>query len=291
MFIVSGLELVRAACRVGVLGTFPALNGRTTEAFEKWVVELRETLSDSHAPFGVNLIVHRSNPRLAADLEICVKHRVPVVITSLGAISEIVDTVHSYGGVVFHDVTNIRHAKKAVDAGVDGIIAVAGGAGGHAGVIHPFALVDEIRSIFSGTILLAGCISNGRHVAAALAAGADLAYVGTRFIATEESGAQPEYKAMVLAATAADIVYTPAVSGVPANFMRQSLQAAGIDVAKLNQPGEIDFGKKLSLGDEAKAWKNIWSAGHGVASISEVLSVGQLVERMQAEYRQVFAER
>lgn len=289
MFLVSGPKLVTAACRAGVLGTFPALNQRTTEGFDGWLGELNDALTDDDAPYGVNLIVHRSNPRVEADLEVCVKRKVPLVITSLGAVSELVATVHSYGGLVFHDVTNIRHAKKAVDAGVDGIIAVAGGAGGHAGTTHPFALVDEIRGIFDGTILLAGCISNGRQVAGAIAAGADLAYMGTRFIATEESRAQAEYKQMLLDAVSGDIVYTPAVSGVPANFIRQSLEANGFDVAKLREPGEVAFGEKLTMGDEAKAWSTIWSAGHGVASIDDVLSTAGLIERLGKEYREAAA--
>ncbi len=285
MFLVSGPELVIAACKAGILGTFPALTSRTTELFEEQLVSLEKELTDNDAPYGVNLIVHRSNPRVEADLEVCVRQQVPVVITSLGAVSELVDTVHGYGGLVFHDVTNLRHAKKAIAAGVDGIITVAGGAGGHAGVIHPFALVDEIRREFNGTILLAGCISNGRHVAAARAAGADLAYMGTRFIATEESRAQAEYKDMVLAARPADIVYTAAVSGVNANFMRQSLEANGFDMEKLLNPTDVDFAKKLTLSDEAEAWKTIWSAGHGVASIHDVVTVSKLVDRLEIEYR------
>jgi len=285
MFLVSGFELVVATCKAGLLGTFPALNLRTTEEFETQILKLKDALEDGDAPFGVNLIVHRSNPRAQPDLEVCVRHQVPLVITSLGAVSELVDAVHGYGGMVFHDVTNLRHARKAIGAGVDGIIAVAGGAGGHAGLIHPFALIDEIRQHFDGTILLAGCISSGRHVAAAIAAGADLTYMGTRFIPTTESAAQEEYKQMVIDAEAADIVYTSAVSGINANFIRQSLVANGIDVDKLRDAASADFGNKLSLGDEAKAWKTIWSAGHGVASIHDLLSVAALSDRIEAEYR------
>ncbi len=225
MFLVSGDRLVVEACKAGVVGTFPALNQRTTAGFEEWVVKIKAELAEwektsgkKAAPFGVNLIVHRSNPRLQEDLAICVKHKVPLIITSLGAVKELVQTVQSYGGVVFHDVTNLKHAQKAAEAGVDGLIAVCGGAGGHAGRINPFALVGQIRQFFHKTLLLAGAIGRGDDVLAAQAMGADLAYLGTRFIATQESGAQPEYKQMVTEATAEDIIYTPAVSGVPATL-------------------------------------------------------------------------
>lgn len=294
MFLVSGDELTIATCKAGITGTFPALNQRTTEGFEAWVVKITEELNafrtaNPDAPcghFGVNLIVHRSNPRLQADLEVVVKHKVPLVITSLGAVSEVVEAVHSYGGVVFHDITNRRHAEKAAEAGVDGVILVAGGAGGHAGTLNPFALMAEIRSFFKGTILLAGAISSGSDVVAARAMGADLAYMGTRFIATQESNAQPEYKQMICEARAEDIVHTPAVSGVPASFMQQSLAANGYDLAKLKDPAAVDFGKKLTVNDEAKAWKTVWSAGHGVSAIGDVPTVAELVERLEAEYRQ-----
>jgi len=235
MFLVSGVELVRAACNEGILGTFPALNARTSEVLDGWLGEL----SSLDRPYGVNLVVHRTNPRVQADLEVLERHRVPVVITSLGAASEVVERVHAWGGVVFHDVTHAHHAKKAADAGVDGIIAVAGGAGGHAGTLHPFALVTEIRSFFQKTLLLGGCINTGAEVLAALTLGADLAYMGTRFIATQESSAGEAYRQMVVDARAADIVYTPAVSGVPANFMRPSLEQAGYDMEKLLRPGEV----------------------------------------------------
>lgn len=284
MFLVSGPALVKACCKAGIVGTFPALNQRTTEGFAQWVDEIRADVPD--ALFGVNLIVHRSNPRLEADLAVCVAKEVPLVITSLGAVRDVVDAVHGYGGLVFHDVTTRRHAEKAAEAGVDGLILVAGGAGGHAGVINPFALLAEIRGFFDGTILLAGAISTGRDVAAAIAMGADLAYVGTRFIATEEADAQPEYKAMLLEARAEDIVHTPAVSGVPANFMRQSLEANGFDMAELRNPAHVDFGKKLTVSDEAKAWKTVWSAGHGVSAIHDTLDVESLVARMASEFRE-----
>ncbi|MBA2663307.1 MAG: nitronate monooxygenase [Bradymonadaceae bacterium] len=297
MFLVSGVELTLAACKAGVCGTFPALNQRTTEDFEAWLVEIEAQLAAFRlanplapcAPYGVNLIVHRSNPRLEADLTICVKHKVPFVITSLGALKDVVEAVHSYGGLVFHDVTTRRHAEKAIEAGVDGLILVTGGAGGHAGTLNPFAFLAEIRTFFDGTILLAGALSSGRDVAAARAMGADLAYMGTRFIATQESGAQPEYKALICDACAEDIVHTPAVSGIPANFMMQSLLQNGFDLEKLFDRAHVDFGKKLTVSDEAKAWKTVWSAGHGVSGIDDVPSVAELVDRLESEYRAVIS--
>jgi nitronate monooxygenase len=292
MFLVSGKELVVASCQSGIAGSFPALNQRSTEAFDEWLTEIEQSLSSFRSensdkpcgPYGVNLIVHRSNPRMQADLEVCAKHRVPLIITSLGAVKEVVDAVHAYGGVVFHDVTNLKHAKKAAEAGVDGLILVCGGAGGHAGTLNPFALINEIRPHFSGSLILAGAISTGREVAAARVLGADLAYMGTRFIATEESSAQAEYKQMLCQARPGDIVHTPAVSGVPANFMRQSLEQNGYDMQKLMDPAHVDFGQKLTVDDEAKAWKTVWSAGHGVAAIDDIPSVADLVDRLQREY-------
>lgn len=294
MFLVSGVELTVAACQAGIVGSFPALNHRTSEGFEQWVVTIQKRLAAFRqeypeapvGPFGVNLIVHRSNPRMQADLEICVRHEVPLVITSLGAVEDVVNRVHDYGGVVFHDVTTRRHAEKAQEAGVDGLILVSGGAGGHAGTLNPFGFLAEVKSFFEGTIILAGCLSSGRDVAAARAMGADLAYMGTRFIATDESEAQKEYKALVCEAVAEDIVHTPVVSGVPANFMAQSLEANGYDMKKLRDPAHIDFGEKLTVGDEAKAWKTVWSAGHGVSGINDVLSVPALVDALEAEYQQ-----
>ncbi|MFC6671366.1 NAD(P)H-dependent flavin oxidoreductase [Marinobacterium aestuariivivens] len=285
MFLVSGPQLVIEACKAGVVGTFPALNQRSSEGFEQWLQEIAAALATGErvsgvpaAPFGVNLIVHKSNPRLHADLALCVKHRVPLVITSLGAVKEVVDAVHDYGGLVFHDVTNVRHAKKAVEAGVDGLIAVCAGAGGHAGTLSPFALVNEIRRFFNGTLILSGCLSSGRDLAAARMMGADLGYMGTRFINTRESLAVDGYKDMILSSSAADIVYTPKVSGIPASFMRQSLEAAGLD----DRHGEGG----LNLNDEARAWKTVWSAGQGVGSISDVPAVAELVSRLKAEFHQ-----
>ncbi|MEE3170800.1 MAG: nitronate monooxygenase family protein [Pseudomonadota bacterium] len=242
------------------------------------------------APYAVNLIVHRTNPRWQADLALCVKHQVPIVITSLGAASQVVEAVHSYGGVVFHDVTNQKHARKAAEAGVDGIIAVAAGAGGHAGTVNPVVLVHEIREVFDGAILLAGGLSHGEDLLAAQALGADLGYMGTRFINTTESQADDAYRNMIIEAVSADIIHTPAVSGVPASFMRQSLEAAGYAMDRLNQAGEVNYGEKLKpMDDEAKAWKTVWSAGQGVSQIHDVLPVEDLVRRLSEEYGQTRA--
>ncbi len=286
MFLVSNPQLVLACCHSGVLGSFPALNQRESSGFKAWLEEIEAGLKADSAPYAVNLIVHGSNPRLQADLAICVEHKVPVVITSLGAAKEVVDAVHSYGGLVFHDVTTRRHAEKAAEAGVDGLIAVAAGAGGHAGTWSPFALIAEIRQFFDKTLLLSGCLNHGHEVLAAQLLGADLAYMGTRFIATRESNADADYKQMILDARAADIVHTPAVSGVPASFMRQSLEKAGYDLARLQDKGDVNYGEKLKpISDEAKAWKTVWSAGQGVGGIADVPSVAELVARLDAEYR------
>lgn len=299
MFLISGPELALACCRQGIVGSFPALNQRTSDGFEQWLIQMNDELEADRAsnpdnppaPYAVNLIVHRTNPRWQADLELCVKHRVPIIITSLGAASQVVDAVHSYGGVVFHDVTNQKHARKAAEAGVDGIIAVAAGAGGHAGTINPFVLVHEIREVFDGTILLAGGLSRGEDLLAAQAMGADLAYMGTRFINTDESQADDAYRNMIIEAVSGDIIHTPAVSGVPASFMRQSLEAAGFPMDKLHQAGEMNYGEKLKpVDDEAKAWKTVWSAGQGVSQIDDVLSVEALVERLRREYGEARAK-
>ena len=286
MFLVSNPQLVLACCHSGVLGSFPALNQRGSSGFKAWLEEIEAGLKADSAPYAVNLIVHGSNPRLQADLAICAEHKVPVVITSLGAVKEVVDAVHSYGGLVFHDVTTRRHAEKAAEAGVDGLIAVAAGAGGHAGTWSPCALIAEIRQFFDKTLLLSGCLNHGHEVLAAQLLGADLAYMGTRFIATRESNADADYKQMILDARAADIVHTPAVSGVPASFMRQSLEKAGYDLARLQDKGDVNYGEKLKpISDEAKAWKTVWSAGQGVGGIADVPSVAELVARLDAEYR------
>jgi len=284
MFLVSTPAMVIEACRAGVVGTFPALNQRTSEGFEEWLDEIQTALAKDNieTPFGVNLIVHRSNPRLEADLAICVKKKVPLVITSLGAVAELVDAVQSYGGVVFHDVIKLRHAQKAAAAGVDGLIAVSAGAGGHAGLLNPLACVVEIRQFFDGTILLSGAISTGAQIAAAQAMGADLAYMGTRFINTTESAAPDHFREMIVEGHAEDIVYTSEVSGVHANFLRQSLEENGFDMEKLTGAGGKADLKGVS--DEAKAWKTIWSAGQGVGAIDDVPSTAELCARLKSEY-------
>lgn len=294
MFLVSGPRMLIENCKNGVVGTLPALNQRSSEGFEQWLMEITQSLSEfeatsgkAPAPFGVNLIVHDTNPRLQADLELCVKYKVPLIVTSLGAVPELVDTVHSYGGLVFHDVTTRRHAEKAAEAGVDGLIAVPAGAGGHAGTLNPFALIQEIRSFFDKTLLLAGCMDSGSDIAAALQMGADMAYMGTRFINTEESQAVPEYKQMVIDCGSDDIIYTAAVSGVPASFMAPSMKENGYDLALLRSPDKVDYGEKLKpASDEAKAWKTVWSAGQGCAGIKDVVPVGKLIQRMHDEFTQ-----
>jgi nitronate monooxygenase len=295
MFLISGPQLVIESCKNGIVGTFPALNQRTSEGFEEWLVEIKTKLKEYEeetgkkaAPYGVNLIVHPTNPRLEADLKICIKHRVPLVITSLGAVAQVVDAIHSYGGLVFHDIIKKRHAEKAAAAGVDGLILVAAGAGGHAGTINPMSLIAEVKKFYDKTILLSGCISTGRDIASALQMGADLAYMGTRFINTEESQAPEEYRKMIISAGASDVVYTAAISGVHANFLGASLKAAGITEEDLKKDRKIDFGKELNT--EAKAWKTIWSAGQGVTTIDNVESVSQLVANLKSEFKLAIQE-
>lgn len=286
MFLVSNPALVMACCNSGIVGSFPALNQRESAGFRAWLEKIAAGLDESAAPYAVNLIVHPSNPRLQADLAICVEQRVPIVITSLGAVKEVVDAVHAYGGLVFHDVTTRRHAEKAAQAGVDGLIAVAAGAGGHAGTWSPFALIAEIRQFFDKTLLLAGCLNHGHEILAAQLLGADLAYMGTRFIATQDNDAPDAYKRMLLEAHAADIIHTPAVSGVPASFMRQSLEQAGYDLTRLQDKAAIDYGEKLKpINDEAKAWKTVWSAGQGAGGIDDLPRVAELIARLDQEYR------
>ena len=289
MFLISNPQLVLACCANGVVGSFPALNQRDSAGFERWLEEIGAGLAalEDAAPYAVNLIVHPSNPRLQADLALCVAHRVPIVITSLGAVKEVVDAVQAYGGLVFHDVTTRRHGEKAAEAGVDGLIAVAAGAGGHAGTWSPFALVAELRQFFDKTLLLAGSLNHGHEILAAQLLGADLAYMGTRFIATQESHAQPAYKQMLLEAKATDIIHTSAVSGVPANFLRQSLEQAGFDMNALKT--SPDNGRLKPLDEEAKAWKTVWSAGQGVGGIENVLDTATLIARLHEEYRQALA--
>ncbi len=297
MFIVSVPELVVAQCTAGIVGAFPALNARPQERLDDWIREIRDRLTafaeenpDAPvAPFAVNQIVHASNDRLRADMGTCVRHEVPIIITSLRPPAEVVDAVHAYGGLVFHDVINLRHARKAIEQGVDGIIAVCAGAGGHAGTLSPFALVKEIRREFDGVIILAGAMTGGGDLLAAQALGADLAYIGTRFIATREANAPDAYKDMIVASQAADIVYTPLFTGVHGSYLRGSISNAGLDPDQLpdTQASAMNF---ASGGDsDAKAWRDIWSAGQGVGSVEDVPDAHSLVMRIEAEYNETRA--
>lgn len=279
MFLTSGVDLVVEACKAGIIGTFPALNQRSTEGLDDWLTQIRDRLGDDAAPFGINLIVHHSNPRLEQDLELVARHKVPLVITSLGLRPDVINAVQAYGGLVFHDVINRRHAEKAAQAGVDGIIAVCAGGGGHAGVLSPFAFLSEIRSFFDGTLVLAGCLSTGRDVAAARMMGADMAYMGTRFIATHEAMVSEAQKQLMVQAGASDVVYTPSISGVSANFLRPSIEAAGMDPDNLPPPGALD------MTNEARAWRDVWSAGQGVGTIHDILPTAVLGARLVSEYR------
>lgn len=283
MFLVSGPELVLAACRSGVIGSLPALNHRTTEGYSDWLDTIKAGLGQDDAPYAVNLIVHKTNPRLAADLEVTIRHQVPLVITSLGAARDVVDKIHGYGGLVFHDVTSLDHAKKAAAAGVDGLILVTAGAGGHAGDKNPFALMNEVREFFQGTLILSGCLSTGSDVAAAIMMQADFAYVGTRFINSKESLAPTEYQQMIIDSYAADITYTAAVSGIPANFLNASLASCGLDPRDLPNDKIISVEKEVGE-HSAKPWKQVWSAGQGVGAIKDVLPVADLTARMKSEF-------
>ena len=271
MFLVSGVELVVATSAAGLCGTFPTLNARSIGELDQWLGEMGERLEGK--PFGANLIVHKSNPRLQEDLALIVKHKVPLVITSLGAVPDVVEAVHSYGGMVMHDVISIRHAQKAIGAGADGLIAVCAGAGGHAGTLSPFALVSEIREFFDGPLALSGSITHGRQVLAAKVMGADFAYIGSHFIPAAESLASNPQKEMMVAASAKDIVYTDKVTGIGANFMAQSLEASGDLI-------DGDF----NITEEAKAWKNIWSAGHGVGASHAIRPAGEICRDLIAQY-------
>ncbi len=293
MFIVSSPELVVAQCTAGIIGAFPALNARPQERLDDWIRSIKEGLAayragnpaEPVAPFAVNQIVHASNTRLQQDLEVCVRHEVPIIITSLRPPAEVVAAVHAYGGLVFHDVISMRHARKAIEQGVDGIIAVCAGAGGHAGPLSPFVLVKEIRAEFDGLIILSGAMTAGGDLLAAQALGADLAYVGTRFIASREANADAEYKQMILDSHAADIVYTPFFTGVAGSYLRGSVQRAGLDPDALDgSPARaMDFDKRER--DGARAWKDIWSAGQGVGNIADILPAREIVLRFEREYQ------
>lgn len=291
MFLTSGPELVAACCENGVIGTFPALNQRSTEGVGEWIdtIEARRA-GKAAAPYGINLIVHKSNPRLMDDFALCEQRKVPLIITSLGAVPELVGRVHAWGGKVFHDVISLRHAEKAAAAGVDGLILVTGGAGGHAGNLNPFALLHEVKQVFKGTILLAGAMSTGGDIAAAQMMGADYAYMGTRFIATQEALVPAAYKDMLVTSQASDIFYTPAISSIPANFLRPSIVAAGLDPEKLVAPETVDLSHVTDPHrPHAKAWKDVWSAGQGVGSIHDVPGTAALIARLEQEYREAIA--
>lgn len=293
LFIISHPQLTLAQCKAGVIGAFPALNARPESQLDEWLAQLTEELAAHNAahperpaaPFAVNQIVHTSNKRLEHDLGLCVKYKVPVVISSLGAVPEVNSAIHSYGGIVLHDIINNRHAQSAIRKGADGLIAVATGAGGHAGTLSPFALVQEIRSWFDGPLLLAGAIATGGGILAAQAMGADMAYIGTPFIATEEARATDAYKQALVEARAGDIVYSNYFTGIHGNYLNSSITAAGLDPDNLPSadPSKMDFGAAVT---GAKAWKDIWGAGQGVGSIDGVGSVAALVDRLEAEYHE-----
>jgi nitronate monooxygenase len=292
LFIISTPKLVIAQCKAGVVGSMPALNARPAAQLDEWLAEITETL-DAHnrthpdqpaAPFAINQIVHKSNDRLDHDLEMCVKYKVPIIITSLGAREDLNQTVHGYGGVVLHDIINNKFAHKAIEKGADGLIAVAAGAGGHAGTTSAFALVQEIREWFDGPLALSGSIAHGRSILAARAMGADFAYIGSAFIATEEARAVDAYKQMVVDSSSADIVYSSKFTGVHGNYLRPSIVNAGLDPEALGNgdPSEMSFGSK-DAGD-SKAWKDIWGCGQGIGSVKQVLPTADLVARLKAEY-------
>jgi nitronate monooxygenase len=292
LFIISNPRLVVEQCKAGVIGSFPALNARPVELLDEWLTEInaelerykQENPDKPVAPFAVNQIVHRSNDRLQQDIELCVKHKVPVVITSLMAPTEVVGPVHSYGGLVFHDVTNVHHAKKAIAAGVDGLILVCAGAGGHAGNLSPFALVSEIREFYDGTIILSGSMSSGRDVLAAQAMGADMGYMGTRFIATEEAQADAAYKQMLVDSTADDIVYSSLFTGVHGNYLKPSIKNAGMDPDNLPEADKSTMNFGSGGNTDKKAWKDIWGAGQGIGRIADVPKAGELIARFVEEY-------
>lgn len=298
MFIVSGPELVIAQCQAGIVGSFPALNARPQAALGEWIEGIKSALDEyasDHpdqpvAPFAVNQIVHASNPRLMQDMETCVKHEVPIIITSLRPPEDVVKAVHSYGGLVFHDVISLRHARKAISQGVDGIIAVCTGAGGHAGPMSPFALVKEIRKEFDGAVILSGAITGGGDVLAAQAMGADLAYSGTRFIASEEANAVPAYKEMIVESAADDIIYSSLFTGVHGNYLKGSIAKAGLDPDNLPQGSKDDMDFAKATESDAKAWKDIWGAGQGVGSIDEILPARKIVLDIEREYQQMLTK-
>ncbi|HYM32863.1 MAG TPA: nitronate monooxygenase family protein [Candidatus Cybelea sp.] len=298
LFIVSVPDLVIAQCKAGIVGAFPALNARPKELLEEWIVRIKTELAEYQAkhpdrpvaPFAVNQIVHASNDRLDHDVEVCVRHKVPIMITSLRPPLEVVQAAHSYGGIVMHDVISVRHAEKAAEQGVDGLILVCAGAGGHAGMLSPFALLPEVRRFFPGIIALSGAIATGKSILAAQALGADLAYLGTRFVASREANAKDEYKQMIVDSAGGDIVYTPLFTGVHGNYLKKSVVAAGLDPDNLPtaDKSKMNFGSGGNM--KTKAWRDIWGAGQGVGSMHDVPPVAELVERLKAEYAAALAD-
>jgi len=301
MFLASNLKTVIAACRSGVVGSYPALNQRTTGGLDEWLDQAEAGIAEGPlpgverlGPLSINLVVHKSNARLKDDLDVVIRHKVPVVVTSLGAIPEVVQAIQSYGGVVLHDVISVKYAEKAILAGVDGIIAVCSGAGGHGGTLNPFAFLHELRELSDKAVILSGALSTGRQVAAAIVAGADMVSIGTRFIAVEEATVSEGYKQMIVDSAAGDIVYTNKVSGVNANFLKQSILSAGLDLNALETPGGVDFGGGDSdtgvATGEAKPWRDIWSAGQGVGAIKTIPRMAELIATMRDEFHQALEQ-
>jgi nitronate monooxygenase len=298
LFLVSGPELVIAQCKAGIVGSFPALNARPQHVLEEWLIRIKAELAQAKAenpdlpiaPYAVNQICHASNDRLMGDMELCVKHEVPIIITSLRPPEEIVTAAHSYGGLVYHDVISVRHAKKAAEQGVDGLILVCAGAGGHAGTLSPFALVREVREFFDGTIILSGSISSGSAVASSLALGADLAYLGTRFIATEEANADQGYKDMLIDSVADDIIYSSLFTGVHGNYLKGSVENAGLDPQNLPEADKSSMNFGSGGNTDAKAWKDIWGSGQGIGSIKDSPSVQALVDQLTLEFKEAVAD-
>ena len=298
MFIVSNPTLVSAQCKAGIVGSFPALNARPQSLLKDWIREIKDDIAAYKeenptakvAPFAVNQICHVTNDRLIPDMETCVEEKVPIIITSLRPPQEIVDAAHSYGGLVYHDVINMRHARKAAEDGVDGLILVAAGAGGHAGMLSPFAIVREVKKWFDGTILLSGAIGDGFCVASALAMGADLAYIGSRFIATKEANAEDEYKQMLVDSAADDIVYSSLFTGVHGNYLKPSVSKAGFDPDNLPEADKTTMNLGSGGNTDAKAWKDIWGCGQGIGNIDSVETIGEVVDSLEAEYKEAIAE-
>ena len=292
LFLISGPDLVIAQCKAGIIGSFPALNARPQHVLEEWIIRIKRELAEYQeqnpdakvAPFAVNQICHGSNDRLMDDMETCVKHEVPIIITSLRPPAEVVEAAHSYGGLVFHDVISVRHARKAAEQGVDGLILVCAGAGGHAGALSPFALLREVKEWFDGTVILSGSIGDGYSVASSLALGADFAYMGTRFIASKEANADQEYKKMLEESAASDIVYSSLFTGVLGNYLKPSIANAGLDPDNLPDADKSAMNFGSGGNTDSKAWKDIWGSGQGIGRITDSPSVSDLVDRLKAEY-------